>query len=426
MLFSQQTAKESPKAGSFPDAEAIRAQLNRLQAHPLFMNSKRYPVLLAYTVEQTLLGNAGELKERTIGVEAFGRDPDYDVNLDPVVRTSAAEVRRRLIQYYYDPAHAGELIIELTAGSYVPVFREPEAAPANVSDTDSEATMEGPRVIEISPPAAPPLLPKIRRWLVLAVTLLLAVVAGIRIGRYRPSHPPSNVDRFWEPMLSSQNPITYCVGEPVELLDEGKKHATGNATGNERKERITVDEGKGYVTEDMNESDVLTLARMIVPLVPHHGAFRLVSAPDATFAELREGPNVLIGAFDNAWTMRITQDLPFGFEKTDGVEKIVDHKNPQHFWALQWQVPYQSVATDYAIVARIHDNVTGQPMIIAAGIMGEGTEAASEVLYNPTYLNAMLDRAPKNWDQKNLEAVIKTQVIEGNPGPPEIVDVETW
>jgi hypothetical protein len=77
-------------------------------------------------------------------------------------------------------------------------------------------------------------------------------------------------------------------------------------------------------------------------------------------------------------------------------------------------------------VARIHDDVTGQPVIIAAGILGEGTEAASEVLYNPTYLDAMLAKAPKNWDGKNLEAVIETHVIEGNPGPPEVVDVESW
>ena len=50
--------------------------------------------------------------------------PNYDVNLDPVVRTTAAEVRKRLIQYYYSPDHAGELIIELPVGSYVPLFQK--------------------------------------------------------------------------------------------------------------------------------------------------------------------------------------------------------------------------------------------------------------------------------------------------------------
>ena len=102
----------------------VREQLKRLLAHPLFTNSKRYPVLLAYTVEQALLGNAGELKERTIGVEAFGREPSYDVNLDPVVRTTAAEVRKKLIQYYYSPDHAGELIIELPVPSVPTSMRQ--------------------------------------------------------------------------------------------------------------------------------------------------------------------------------------------------------------------------------------------------------------------------------------------------------------
>src|SRR5580692_7734449 len=125
MLLSSQTEKEADGANSVPSAAAVREQLKRLLAHPLFTNSKRYPVLLAYTVEQTLLGHANELKERTIGVEAFGREPSYDVNLDPVVRTTAAEVRKRLIQYYYNTDHAGELIIELPLGSYVPSFREP-------------------------------------------------------------------------------------------------------------------------------------------------------------------------------------------------------------------------------------------------------------------------------------------------------------
>src|ERR1700750_1822694 len=136
MLLSPQSEKQLDGSGYVPNPVVVREQLKRLLAHSLFTNSKRYPVLLAYTVEQALLGNAGELKERTIGVEAFGREPNYDVNLDPVVRTTAAEVRKRLIQYYYSPDHAGELIIELPVGSYVPVFRDPGGVqPASASES---------------------------------------------------------------------------------------------------------------------------------------------------------------------------------------------------------------------------------------------------------------------------------------------------
>src|ERR1700686_4449883 len=148
------------------NAALVREQLRRLVAHPLFTNSKRYPVLLTYTVEQTLLGNAGDLKERTIGIEAFGREPSYDVNLDPVVRTTAAEVRKRLSQYYYNPDHARELVIELPVGSYVPSFREP----AFLSPPEANGEQSNSRLA--------------RRW-ILALALLIAVLIGFGVGRLR-------------------------------------------------------------------------------------------------------------------------------------------------------------------------------------------------------------------------------------------------
>src|ERR1700722_5645835 len=135
MSSSSQFEGETNAAAPIPVPALIRKQLNRLLAHPLFTNSKRYPVLLAYTVEQALLGNASELKERTIGVEAFGRRPDYDVNLNPVVRTTAAEVRKRLSQYYFNADHAGELVIELRVGSYIPLFRDLHPHPNVQADT---------------------------------------------------------------------------------------------------------------------------------------------------------------------------------------------------------------------------------------------------------------------------------------------------
>ena len=124
---------------SVPDPAAIREQLVRLLAHPLFANSKRYPALLAYVVEQTLLGNASDLKERSIGIEVFGREPSYDANADPIVRITAGEVRKRLSQYYYDATHQGELVIELPVGSYVPVFL-PFDVPAELETVEAVYT----------------------------------------------------------------------------------------------------------------------------------------------------------------------------------------------------------------------------------------------------------------------------------------------
>ena len=123
-----------PKTES--ERQLVRSQLEKIVSDGRFAASQRYPPLLRYIVEQTLAGNEDNLKERTLGVEVFHRPPDYDTNLDPVVRLCAAEVRKRLAQYYQSPAHAGELRIELNPGSYVPVFSQPAPdAPALEGDS---------------------------------------------------------------------------------------------------------------------------------------------------------------------------------------------------------------------------------------------------------------------------------------------------
>src|ERR1700691_4573410 len=103
-------------------AEMVRAQLDLLVRDDVFRSSKRSVAFLKYVVEQTLNGSAGQIKERTIGVEVFGQKPSYDTNLDHIVRTAATELRKRLAIYYGDEKHRFELRISLIPGSYIPKF----------------------------------------------------------------------------------------------------------------------------------------------------------------------------------------------------------------------------------------------------------------------------------------------------------------
>ena len=430
MPVASKSGAESTDPNPVTEAPRIREQLSRLIAHPLFANSKRYPALLAYAVEQTLLGNAADLKERSIGVEVFGRCPSYDANADPVVRITAGEVRKRLTQYYYDSAHRGELVIELPIGSYVPLFRSAERPPE--PDIVPAPPEEATEPIEAAPPPPPPQ-PWSRlwryRWLAAAggvILIALVGAAGLLAGlRYHDEPQPlSNIDRFWQPVTDSINPTTFCLGEPAKNLDVGSINSFDTPVNNSKPEPLYF---RLHYSGNLALADVITLTRTVAALASRHKAFRVVPASEASFAQLREGPFVLVGAFDNIWTLRVTQKLRFGFESKDGVALLVDRKSKtKTTWATAWDLPYQKLSRDYAIVARIHDSTTGQPVIIAAGISEEGTEAAGEILYNPIYLESLLAKAPKNWEQMNMEAVIETQVIEGHPGPPNILAVETW
>jgi hypothetical protein len=410
------------------DAPKVREQLDRLLSHPLFANSKRYPALLGYTVEQTLLGNAGDLKERSIAVEVFGRAPTYDANADPVVRITAGEVRKRLTQYYYDPTHRSELIIELPIGSYVPVFRGPERAFVD-PETAPEAAQDGldTAITAGAPTSAAG--PWWRVWMPASALVLVALAAagGWFAGRRYKEEPapPSNMDRFWEPVTASATPTTFCLGEPAKNINLDAVNSYDAPVVNETTpEQLYV---RLHLSGHLALADVITLSRTVAALASRHKAFRIVPASEASFTQLREGPVVLIGAFDNIWTLRVTQKLRFGFESKEGEALLVDRKSQKETtWATAWDLPYRKLSRDYAIVARIHDNTTGQPVIIVAGISEEGTEAAGEILYNPVYLDTLLAKAPKNWEQMNMEAVIETQVIEGHPGPPNILALETW
>jgi len=399
----------------------VREQLDRLLVHTLFSNSKRYPVLLAHAVEQTLRGNAAELKERSIGVEIFGRSPTYDSNADPVVRITAGEVRKRLTQYYYDAVHAGELVIELPIGSYVPVFHASERlAEAELPGFQGELPAQSAAMAVALPAQSPA--PRFR-WLLVAAMVLAACALGLGVGlRYRNLPPPSAIDRFWAPITSGANTATYCLGEPSKDLDAGSIGSLNTSAPGSEPLHFRLHQSGLFAL-----ADVITLSHTAGALEAHHKAFRVVPSSSASFTQLREGPVVLIGAFDNIWTLRVTEKLRFGFESRNGVALIVDRKSPTPTtWATAWDLPYEKLSRDYAIVARFHDSITGQPVILAAGISEEGTEAAGEILSNPMYLNSLLAKAPANWEQMNMEAVIETQVIEGHPGPPSVLAVEFW
>src|SRR3984885_6159667 len=132
--------------GTTPDltADMIRAQLDLLIRDEVFRSSKRSVAFLKYVVEMTLNGSADQIKERTIGVEVFGRHPSYDTNLDHIVRTAATELRKKLATYYVDEKHRSELRMGLIPGSYIPRFALPGQARHTVETEIETESSEAP------------------------------------------------------------------------------------------------------------------------------------------------------------------------------------------------------------------------------------------------------------------------------------------
>jgi hypothetical protein len=383
-------------------AAEVREQVKRLFSHPLLKNSRRCRSFLQFVVEETLEGRAAELKERTVGIAVFGRDLEYDTNVDHVVRTAACELRRRLIQYYQQTEHAAELRICLPPGAYTPSF-EMVADPSDPPRRDA-------------PMASPGGLPYFATGLILLAALAMA-------GSQWPRK--SAIDRFWRPFLESPESVLLCVGtffvpEPVLLEADAMPS------------RFTR-----YLREAMPSliasGDSNTTARLAGLLTAKGKRFRIRTQSSSTLADLREGPTVLIGALNNTWSLRLMEQMRYSlvWDADRNVVRIRDRKDPaRETWQGRADWPIEpgmaQLQEDFALISRVWDPTTGSPVLIAGGLTMLGTAAAGEFLSDPKRMDELAASAPKGWDRKNLQVVIATRLIGGDSAPPRVQAIEAW
>ena len=102
--------------------QAIEQQLDRITASDEFRKCPQLLRFLRFAVSEALSGRDGGSKERLIGMEVFGRAPDYDAGADPVVRVEARRLRRKLGEYYADGGREDPIEICLPKGGYLPTF----------------------------------------------------------------------------------------------------------------------------------------------------------------------------------------------------------------------------------------------------------------------------------------------------------------
>ena len=413
----------------------VRQQMHRLLQTTHFRNSKRYPALFRFIVEEALEGRGGFLKERLLGIRVFDRPADYDTATDPIVRVTVAEIRKRIAQYYHEEAHESEMRIELVPGSYEPEFRP---------RLDSLRMSAAPL---LAPPAAPALaevqVVSVRRmdrtgrwirslWLGLAVA---AAVLGAIVG-WRWLHPPAT-EEFWAPLLSAHRSVTICV---PRAGGEAAITAMSEVVGGQLVKQSEVVKPGGRISPDPNFleqeslgenvvfSDMAAAMRISNLLASKGSENHLRMSVTTSLDDLRQGPAVLVGGMDNPWTMHAIGPLRFRFAGSDaGSYWIADAKDPGNkAWSLDLKKQLLTVTRDYAIIARIHDSSTGELEVIVAGIGMSGTAAAGEFLADPQQLEELRRRVGPGFRNRDFEAVLSTDVVDGISGSPRILTVAVW
>lgn len=384
--------------------EMVKEQLERILVSSLFRNSKRFPDFLRYTVNHALSGESEGLKERTIGSAVFGRDPDYDTSSDPVVRVTAAEVRKRITQYYEAVGHERELRIEFERGSYVPEFR---------------FCYDADRGEQTSRSSAKSLIAQSRgkHW-VLAASLAAPCLALciFLLGSTRQTA----LDRFWAPVTSTDNPALLCIPNPTPGGSLPVPAPAPGATPNAPAAFTVKPHGVAL-------GDSIALSMVSGILGRKEKDFRVRASEDVTLEDLKEGPVVLIGAFSNRWTMKLVTGLRYTFAHDGSQGYIMDLRDPaSRQWAVSSALPTAGDSVDYGLISRVTDSTTGGAVVAVAGIHHYGTEAAAECLTETTCLEAAAKLAPGDWKRTNIQIVLKTTVIGQNQGEPRVLVAYVW
>lgn len=433
---------------------ALLEQMERVLESKHFRNSKRYPMLLRYVVEQTLEGRTEVLKERTLGMEVFGRAGDYETNADPIVRVTAGEVRKRLAQYYQESGHETEVRIDLPLGAYVPHFYRPgtpgitkeiekhpilQDLPRIQFLTTPEAVMDDGVVHPVSPAedavveTVAPYTTGIGKhqnlgtkhfwlWSVAACVLLLVSVFGLLVVRQRRAE--RGMTYFWQEPLSSPSPFTIAIGVHSLDLDGHEREVVSHVLNLAQGPTDMLDL---MVRSDMVPvSDIVSYSRITDVLAKKNHAYTTMGSSDVTIEQIRSGPVVLIGGLDNLWTLRLTSKLRYRFEqKGQTVHGIIDSEHPETVWRLNYQQQAAATTEDFAIVASYFDTTIDQSVLVVAGIGKAGTQVAGEFVTNRGSLQNWLAQAHPG-SRQNVEIVLSTAVVDGKAGPPKVIASAVW
>jgi hypothetical protein len=132
----------------------------------------------------------------------------------------------------------------------------------------------------------------------------------------------------------------------------------------------------------------------------------------------------LVGAYNNDWTRRLVQPLRFHFAQHPD-ERIVDVQDPERYWARDRTKPF-SDGPDYALVARFHNPSTNSMVVIIAGLQRFGTDAASQFATSTDLLEGFDRQIGWNWRDKNIEVVLRVDVVNGRVGAPIVEAMHLW
>jgi hypothetical protein len=430
MNSSSERAAIAQIAESETSVAALHAHLREIVEGEAFKGSHRSAQFLTYIIDQALAGHFESLKERMIGIELFGRPPSYDTSEDAIVRVTASDVRKRLLQHYGKYGSNSEFRITLPLGTYIPDFcYEPAAKPAD--PVDEKVQIEAPAAFpgslqyaESSSAVAPaphgkaqdPAVPDrdfdrgrgvTRNWLAIAALLLVVNLSlWAFFARRAPTAaaaPPSLLP--WSVLFSSAHPTHVITSDPdifaIQVLTHNTISVSDYANRHYLPEHTTLSaELKDLCTELLSGDKASNIDAQITAEIgqlaqTYSRKINVKGARNLQFSDLKSDDNfIFLGSpASNPWSSIFESQLDFRFVGAPVPGGgLIRNVHP----AAQEQATYVPTARggatgdSFALVALVANPDQSGQVLLLAGLNREGTQAAGNLVTDPARLAAAI------------------------------------
>jgi len=365
-------------------ADALRGHVHEIVTSLAFSGSRRSSEFLLYLVEKALLTQFDELKERTIGVQLFGRNPSYDTGADAIVRVTATDVRKRLQRFYATHKSQAAVRVELSPGSYIVEFRQVVAVEPEAPSPPEIAVREPPLNPLVSPAS------KHFQW-TLAIGLLVAtsVITGIVLALYPWQGRQAAVRQLpWSAMLQGDRQLRIVFSDPDIVALQGVFHSQVS---------LADYADHRYIPDAHSPDRIESLFRgNNVPAVDADFASRIATflspAPVRTYrarqlesGDFRTDDNFLLlgSPLSDPWVHLFQDQLDFEFRYDAELrEEIIYNKQPARGENTIYAptVPGWGTGQAFAIVALLVNPNQLSHIMILAGSNAAATEAAGKLV----------------------------------------------
>ena len=423
------------------DAARLHKHLKEVIEGEAFKGSQRSGQFLTYIVEESIAGRSTALKERVIGVKLFGRDPSYDTGEDAIVRVTASDVRRRLLQHYGKYGFTSEFRINLPLGSYIPeITREPlkTAGVRTPPELPVAASVPFTAAGEAGPSETPS--PRLRKgWLLFAVLMVAcnAVLWAIFWSHFSRAAAPVSI-LPWPAFFQSTRPTKLITSDPniveiqevtgatISLSDYANQRFIPNMSSlSPQVISFCRDILRGDKAAAVDTGVIASIAALA------QRASKTITvqvARNVRLSDLYADENFIFTGSprSNLWTSLFNDQLDFRFVFDDAShQEIIRNVHPRPGESSSYVPTAKGWATgqSFATISFVQNPGKDGHALILAGANGEGTAAAGELVTNGPRLSAALQGCgiESAHPIRHFQLLLRLNTMAGSPSNVDVL-----